>query len=112
MTEGTRSRFAGAWLTAGRTIDSTSSMPSVPTASPTGGLTFAFLCRWMWIHITSNMNSGTAMWMNTISVKKRPLSVSLLRKLLAIDWPKMPRLSSHSVEAIAMYWASTSQTIQ
>ena len=52
------------------------------------------------------------MCMNTRSVKKRSSRLSGDRKLRAIDWPKMGSWSSHSVVAIATYWASLSQTSQ
>ena len=58
------------------------------------------------------MNSGPKMWMNTISVKNRPPSVVLLRKLFAMGSPNSGSVSSHSVVASAMYCARLSQTSQ
>ena len=84
----------------------------MPIASSRGGFTLACEWRWMCSHISNNMNSGAKMCMNTISVKKRSLSVLLLRKLLAIGSPNSGRVSSHSVVATAMYCASLSQTSQ
>ena len=56
--------------------------------------------------------SGTAMCMNTISVKKRLSSVSGEKKFRAIGSPKIGSLSSHSVLTSATYCASVSHTIQ
>ena len=58
------------------------------------------------------MNKGAKMCMNTMSVKKRPPSVELLRKLLAIGSPNNGNVSSHSEVAMAMYCAIESHTSQ
>ena len=57
-------------------------------------------------------NSGTATCMNTISEKKRLVSVPVEMKLRAIGSPKIGSQSRSSDETIATYWASLSQTSQ
>ena len=68
--------------------------------------------RWIWIHSTNSRISGTAMCRKTSSVKKRLERLAGLRKLRAIGSPKIGKRSSSSVEVVATYWASVSQTSQ
>ena len=62
--------------------------------------------------MTNNNTSGTAMWMKTMSVKKRPLSVESWMKFRAIGSPNKGRASSHWDVARATYCASLSHTTQ
>ena len=50
--------------------------------------------------------------MNTISEKKRLVSVPVEMKLRAIGSPKIGSQSKSSDETMATYWASLSQTSQ
>ncbi len=66
----------------------------------------------MCTHMMNSRNSGTATCMNTISVKKRLVSVPVEMKLRAIGSPKIGSQSSNSDDVSATYWARRSQTSQ
>ena len=109
---GTASRLAGPWLAAGITNETTTRATMVRYPSPRGGLVSPSVMRWIWIHIMSSRSSGIAICRNTIRVKNRLFSVSGVRKLRAIGSPKNGSASRSSVETIATYCASVSQTSQ
>ncbi len=77
-----------------------------------GGFTFGPDIRWMCTHITNRRMIGTAMCRNTSSVKKRSDRLEGSRKLRAIGSPKIGIQSRSSVEVVATYCASLSQTSQ